>query len=145
MKTELKEIYSVDTIITKTKDSSPLENTIYVVEFKSENQDRICEAQDSVKSLFDTIFTIIVDDQSGNQESFSETLLDSNFLITSILSEQSSMQKNATVSYAMNKMNVRLNMLYLIFEIRRRFCFVSLSIKANFSLILIYWNHECFF
>jgi len=67
LKAEIQETYSVEITITKSKDKTPLENLIYIIDFKSQDKNKLHEAQKSLRSLFTTIKMKTVDEQSGNQ------------------------------------------------------------------------------
>jgi len=67
LKAEIQETYSVEITITKSKDETPLENPIYIIDFISHDQGKPHEAQKSLRSLFTTIKMKTVDEQSGNQ------------------------------------------------------------------------------
>ncbi len=67
MKAEIQETYSVEITITKSKDKTHLENSIYIIDFKSQDNDKLYEAQKSLRNLFTAIKIKTVDEQSGNQ------------------------------------------------------------------------------
>jgi hypothetical protein len=67
LKTEIQETYSVKTTITKSNDKSNMENTIYIVDFESKDQEKNGEAQKSLENLFTAVSTRIFDHQIGNQ------------------------------------------------------------------------------
>jgi hypothetical protein len=88
LKEEIQEIYSVETTITKSKDKSHQEDSIYIIDFKSKDESKAHTAEESLKSLFDALATKILDDQAGNQislEFFVQTLIDSSLLILHLL------------------------------------------------------------
>jgi hypothetical protein len=88
LKEEIQEIYSVEMTITKSKDKSHQEDSIYIIDFKSKDESKAHAAEESLKSLFDALATKILDDQAGNQislEVFVQTLIDSSLLILHLL------------------------------------------------------------
>ncbi|UJR25097.1 hypothetical protein I4U23_006458 [Adineta vaga] len=64
LKRDMKEAYDVEITITKSKDDSHLENSIYIVHFQSENAENIHMAQKALRSLFNSTKIKIIDDKS---------------------------------------------------------------------------------
>ena len=64
--------------ITKSNDKSITEKSIYIIDFKSNDQRKNEEALQSFKTLFAAISTKMVDDQAGNHndvEIFNQVLI----------------------------------------------------------------------
>ena len=66
LKTEIQEMYSAKTTITKSHDKTVLKNLIYIVEFEGNDKTKVEEAKDSLQKLFNCVETKLIDDQFGN-------------------------------------------------------------------------------
>ncbi|CAF5025231.1 unnamed protein product, partial [Rotaria sp. Silwood1] len=64
LRAEIKETYSVETTITKARDKLDLENSTYIIDFKSTDQDKNQQALESLQALLKTTEIKVVDDQS---------------------------------------------------------------------------------
>ncbi|CAF0990647.1 unnamed protein product [Rotaria sordida] len=70
LKAEIKETYSVEMIITKTRDKLNLDNSMYIIDFKSNDQDKNHQALESFQDFLKTIETKVIDDKSDKSTVF---------------------------------------------------------------------------
>ncbi|CAF0757202.1 unnamed protein product [Rotaria sp. Silwood1] len=70
LRAEIKETYSVETTITKARDKLDLENSTYIIDFKSTDQDKNQQALESLQALLKKTEIKVVDDQSDKSTVF---------------------------------------------------------------------------